>query len=455
MKIKKDEIPDKVKKIIRVFQKAKIELFVVGGSSRGLLTKHRIEDWDFATNATPKQILALFPKNSFYQNKFGTVSVVMGKNKNDILEITTYRTEGRYSDKRRPDQVRWGKTIEEDLSRRDLTINAIAINFEIRNSKSEIRKIVDPSGGREDLKKKIIRAVGDPDQRFKEDSLRLLRAVRIATQLGFIIEPNTFKSIEKNAGLIEKIAWERIQVEIFKLLSSKHPADGLLMLFNSGLLQHLMPELIQGRGVDQAKHHIHDVWTHAIETLRFCDSKNPVTRLAALLHDIGKPVVVQGEGEDRSFHNHEVVGAAIAKKIGLRLRLSNKQLDKLWRLVRWHQFAPDENLTDAAIRRFIRRVGKENLDDILSIRTGDRVGSGVPKTSWRTDLFKKRLVEVQKQPFSVADLKVSGNDVMEILEIGPGPEVGRILKQLFEEVEEDKERNKRKYLMERIKKLEG
>jgi len=214
-----------------------------------------------------------------------------------------------------------------------------------------------------------------------------------------------------------------------------------------------MPELIQGRGVDQAKHHIHDVWTHAIETLRFCDSKNPVTRLAALLHDIGKPIVVQGEGEKRSFHNHEVVGAAIAKKIGLRLRLSNKQLDKLWRLVRWHQFAPDEKLTDAAIRRFIRRVSKENLDDILSIRTGDRLGSGVPKTSWRTDLFKKRLVEVQKQPFSVADLKVNGNDVMEILKIGPGPEIGRILKQLFKEVEEDKERNKRKYLLERIERL--
>lgn len=453
MKAKKINLPDKVKKLIKTFQEAKIELYLVGGSVRGLITNHKIEDWDFATNATPKQIQNLFPKNSFYENKFGTVSIVMGKNKNDVLEVTTYRTEKGYSDKRRPDKVSWGKTIEADLSRRDLTINAIATEFKMINGQCQMKNIVDPFGGQDDLKNKIVRAVGKPDQRFKEDALRLIRAIRIATQLGFSIDPETFKSVQKNAGLIKNVAWERIQVEIFKILSSKHPADGISLLFTSGLLQYLIPELIKSRGVAQAKHHITDVWVHSIDTLRFCPTKDPITRLAALLHDVGKPDAARGEGEERSFHNHEVIGAIIAKKIGRRLRLSNKQLDKLWRLVRWHQFSPNENLTDAAIRRFIKRVGKENLNDILAVRTGDRLGSGVPKTSWRTDLFKKRLIEVQKQPFSVADLKVNGADVMKLLKIKPGPKVGQVLIQLFKEVDKNKERNKRKYLLERLVEL--
>ncbi len=448
--MKKIKLPDKVKKLINTFQQAGFEIYLVGGSARGLITGHKIADWDFATNASPEEMLKLFPKNSFYHNQFGTVSIVMGPKKDDVLEVTTYRTERGYSDRRRPDKVTWGKTVEEDLSRRDFTINAIAIKLKTQNSKLKIETIIDPFEGQKDLKKKVIRAVGDPNKRFQEDALRLLRAVRIATQLGFVIEPKTFTSIQKNAFLIQEIAWERIRDELLKLLASRHPADGILLLYNSGLLKYILPELLEARGVAQAKHHIYDVWTHLIESLRYCPSKDPIVRLATLLHDIGKPATAKGEGEERTFYNHEVVGAIMVKKIGRRLRLSNRQLDRLWRLVRWHQFTPNENQTDKAIRRFIRRVGQENLQDILDVRVGDRLGSGVPRTSWRLELFKKRLAEVQKQPFSVKDLKVNGHDVMTILKIKPGPMVGKILQALFEEVEDNKEKNQRQYLLSRI-----
>ncbi len=446
-------LPKNVTKLIEKFQKKDFEIYIVGGTSRGLLTDYPINDWDFATSALPNQMQAMFPKNHFYNNEFGTVSIVLGKSKKQVFEVTTYRTEKEYQDFRHPGEVEWGKTIEEDLSRRDFTINAIALNMKIQDTKSEIRKIIDPHGGLEDLKNKIIRAVGDPDERFREDALRLLRAVRIATQLGFIIENKTFKSIQKNSGLIKNIAWERIRDEILKLISSDRPADGIILVYNAGLLEYIMPELIKGKGIDQPKHHISSVWTHCLDCLRYCPSKDPVVRLAALLHDVGKPVTVKGTGEERTFYNHEVVGAAIAKKIGRRLRLANDQVDKLWRLVRWHQFAPDENLSDSAIRRFIRRVGKNNLDDIIDIRTGDRLGSGAPATSWRTELFKKRLKEVQKRPFSVKDIKINGTDVMKVLGISPGPKVGQILETLFEEVKDEKDKNTRQYLLKRLRQM--
>lgn len=447
------EIPEKVKKLVSKYQENGFDIYLVGGSTRGLLTGYPIADWDFATNAKPEQSQNLFPKNNFYNNKYGTVSIVMGGQEKDVFEVTTYRTEKEYTDFRRPEEVKWGETIEEDLSRRDFTINAIAIKFNACNDYCEIAEIKDPYDGLRDLEKEIIKAVGNPEQRFQEDALRLLRAIRIGTQLGFKIEKKTFQAIKDNAHLIKEIAWERIRDEIMKLLSSDYPADGIELLHDADLLKHIMPELERGIGVDQPKHHITTVWQHDIDTLRHCPSDDPITRLAALLHDVGKPVVAQGKGDERTFYNHQVVGAQIAKDISQRLRLSKKQTDKLFRLVRWHQFAPDPELTDSAIRRFIRRVGKENLDDILAIRTGDRLGSGVPATSWRTELFKDRLEEVQKQPFSVTDLKISGHDVMEELDLEPGPKVGKVLNALFEKVKEDKNKNNREYLMNQLPKI--
>ncbi len=447
------DLPNEVKKLIKTYQKNNFEIFLVGGSCRGLLTGYPIADWDFATNATPEQSQQLFPKNNFYHNQYGTVSIILGKDEKTVFEVTTYRTEQEYEDFRHPEKVQWGQTIEEDLSRRDFTINAIAIQFEIHDSTAEIEQIKDPYNGKSDLEKGVVRAVGNPEARFKEDALRLLRAIRIATQLGFKIEKNTLKAVKTNAPLIKEIAWERIKEELFKLLASNYPADGIVLLEQANLLQYILPELRRGIDLDQPKHHISTVWQHGIDCLRHCPSKDPLVRLAALLHDVGKPVAAAGKGEERTFYNHEVIGGNIAKKIGRRLRLSKKQIDKLWRLVRWHQFSPDPELTDSAIRRFIRRVGKDNLQDILDIRTGDRLGSGVPATSWRTELFKDRLKEVQKRPFSVTDLKINGHDVMEELNLEPGPKIGKILTALFDQVKDDKDKNNRGYLISQLPKV--
>ena len=437
------KIPDKVKEIVAKFEKAKAEIYIVGGASRDLLLEREVTDWDFTTNLTPEEMKKLFPKNSFYNNKFGTFSVV-GKN-GEVFEITTFRTDVGYSDGRHPDRVKWGKSLAEDVARRDFTINAIAISL-----KPTI-KIIDLFGGRKDLENKLVKTVGDPDQRFAEDGLRLMRAVRIASQLGFEIEEKTLVSIQKNAKLINNISGERVRDELFKLLLSPTPSVGIELLRQSGLLKEIMPELLDGVEMAQKGHHINDVWTHNLKTLDNCQSKNPITRLAALLHDVGKPKSMKGKGEARTFHNHEIYGSRLAVKLGKRLKLSNKELDQLFRLVRWHMFTVQETQTDKAVRRFIRNVTPEYIDEMIDLRRADRLGSGSRETSWRWELFKKRIVEVQKQPFSVRDLKVNGKDVMEILTINPGPKVGEILNRIFKEVEEDPSLNNREILLEKIR----
>lgn len=457
MKLK---LPEFVKKILDKFEKNDFEIYIVGGVVRDLLLKREAVDWDFTTNATPKQILALFP-DGFYDNQFGTVGIVNPKEKKKkvyygkppIYEITTFRKEIGYTDRRHPDKVAWGKKIEEDLIRRDFTVNAMAL----KRVKNQEFKLIDPHNGQKDIKAKLIRAVGDPDKRFKEDALRMMRAVRIATQLGFAIEEKTFQAIKQDVNLIDHISAERIRDELLKLLSYKHAADGYLILRNSGLAEKALPEVEKMFGVEQkspGRHHLDDVGTHAIKSLKASKSPDPIVNLAILLHDIGKPVVVgKNKKGTITFYNHEVVGASIARNIARRLRFSKKDEQRLFILVRWHQFSVDERQTNKAFRRFIRNVGKENLTDILEVRRADRVGGGARETSWRFERFKKKLVEVQKQPFSVTDLKINGNDVMKNLSIRSGPAVGRILNQLFEEVAEDKKKNERKYLLKRIKEI--
>lgn len=438
------EIPKKVSSIIDKFYENKAEIYIVGGACRNLILNKEIKDWDFTTNLTPEEMKKIFPKNSFYNNIFGTFSVV-GENK-DIFEITTFRKEGTYSDGRHPDEISWGKTLDEDLERRDFTINSIAIKY--KEGKVEI---IDPFKGQEDLEKKIIRAVGDPDKRFKEDALRLMRGVRIAGQLEFDIEKKTLESIKKNAKLINNVAGERIRDEIFKILLSPTPSKGIELLRQSGLLKELIPELLDGYGLDQKGHHIDDVWTHNLKSLNNCDSKNVITRLASLLHDIGKAKVARGKGEARTFYNHEVVGSRMAVAFGKRLRLSKKELDQLFRLTRWHMFTVQETQTDKAVRRFIRNVSLKYINEMISLRRADRLGSGSKETSWRWELFKKRIVEVQKQPFSIPDMKISGEDVMKILEIKAGRKVGEVLTAIFKEVEEDPKLNTREVLLKKIK----
>ncbi len=288
-----DLIPKNIREIYEKLEKENFEAYLVGGCVRNLLMNLPVKDWDLTTNAIPDQILKLFP-NGFYNNEFGTVGIP--QDKLGIVEITTYRTEHGFSDRRHPEKVEWGKTIEEDLGRRDFTMNAIALA--VSSQKSEV-KFVDPFDGQSDIKNKIIRAVGNPKERFKEDALRLLRAIRFAAQLDFNIEESTGKEIQADAKLILEISGERIRDEFIKILGSNNPYAGIILLKNSGLLEYILPELLEGIGISQARpgrHHTTDVFTHNIMSLKYTPSEDPIVRLAALIHDIGKP---KARGEDK------------------------------------------------------------------------------------------------------------------------------------------------------------
>lgn len=447
------EVPQFVQKILTTVNKAGFEISIVGGVVRDILSKKKLCDWDFTTDARPEKILSLFP-GAFYDNRFGTVGIPY---EGLTYEITTYRTEQGYSDFRHPDGISWGNSLEEDLGRRDFTINAMAL-WPIIPQKTVGQKtdfdLIDPFGGKSDLENKTIRAVRDPNERFHEDALRILRAVRFGAQLGFTVEEKTLIAIQKNASLISNVSGERIREEIKKILLSDFPADGLMLLHSSGVLNVILPELEKGYGMTQPKHHIYDVFTHSVEALKNCPSDKWIVRLATLLHDVGKSVAADGEGPKRTFYNHEVIGAKIAYNIAERWHFSKEDREKLVTLIRWHQFTVDEFQTDKAIRRFIRRVGPENLEDIFHLRIGDRLGSGCTKAeSWRLKKYMQRTIDVQKHTPSVTDLKVDGNDVMQTLNIKPGPKVGEILEKLFEEITENPSKNEREYLLKRIKEL--
>jgi len=319
--------------------------------------------------------------------------------------------------------------------------------------------LIDLYNGQEDLESKLIRAVGDPNDRFSEDALRMMRAVRIASELGFAIEANTLNAIKGNATLINKIAKERVKDELFKILASPFPYDGMMLFKNVGLMQEILPEMEKTFGVEQkspGRHHIYDVGTHSLLSLKYVAEKNKdsIVRFATMIHDIGKPLTNKKlETGTITFYNHEIVGAKIAKRIADRLKFSNKEKDKLYRLVRYHQFTVDERQTDSAIRRFIRKIGLEDIQDMLDLRVGDRLGGGARETSWRLEEFKKRLIEVQKQPFTVRDLKIDGRDVMKILNISPGPKIGKVLQKLYDEVVEKKLPNEKEPLIQKLKEI--
>lgn len=477
-----NQIPPHVLDIYKTFQSHGFSIYFVGGCVRNLLMGRTVKDWDIATNATPEEILKLFP-NGFYDNTFGTVGIpishsgvatttieshaqtadaiaTLQHDKKQVVEVTTFRTEHGYSDKRRPDKVEWGKTIEEDLSRRDFTMNAIALRLtSFAQGKPSEHEFIDPFNGQQDIENKIIRAVGNPQERFKEDALRLLRAVRFATELSFTIEENTWKELVNDASLIQHVSGERIRIELLRILASDYPYDGIMLLRNAELLNHILPELVEGFGVEQARpgrHHTSDVFTHNVLSLKFCPSKDPIVRFATLIHDIGKPrVAATDEHGLVIFHNHEIVGAKIAREICDRLKFSKKERDKIVTLIRWHMFTVDEKITDAAVRRFIRRIGVENVKDMMDLRVGDRLGGGTQTAeSWRLKLFKKRIEDqLQPAPFGINDLAIDGHDIMKELNMKPGPKIGEILQKLFEEVDEDLSKNTKTYLLERIKAL--
>lgn len=451
----KFDIPQEILEIYKTLQGANFEVFFVGGCVRDMLLGKRVKDWDLTTNATPEQIVQIFP-DGFYDNQFGTVGVPIRRDpaESQIVEITTYRTERNYTDSRHPGIVTWGTTIEEDLQRRDFTINAIALALQ-----DGAQHLVDPYNGQDDLKNKIIRAVGNPNERFKEDALRLMRAIRFATQLSFTIDEKTWQAIQEDAQLLPLISGERVRDELLKILSSDFPYEGIMLLKNAELLQHILPELLEGIGVSQerpGRHHTTDVFTHNLMSLKHTPSTDPIVRFATLIHDIGKPKV---RSEDENglviFYNHEIAGATIAYEICGRLKFSKKDRKKVITLIRWHMFSVDEHITESAVRRFIRRIGAENVQDMIALRIGDRLGSGTQTAeSWRLKLFKERLEkELAPAAFSINDLAIDGNDIMKALDMKPGKKVGELLQKLFEEVDENVELNTKEYLLKRVKDL--
>ena len=422
--------------------------YVVGGPVRDMIIGREPKDWDVTTSARPDDIQAIFT-DSFYENDFGTVAIKTGSEKPglQIVEVTTFRKEGKYSDLRHPDEVIFTESVEEDLSRRDFTMNAMALSAE--------GKIIDPFGGAADIAAKLIRTVGEAERRFEEDALRLLRAVRFATEIGFEIERGTRTAINDKAHLIGAVSRERIRDEFSRIIMSGEtsPAWGISELENMGLLKYILPELREGIGIGQNKHHIYTVWEHNLRVLDYA-AKNGAgleVRLAALLHDIAKPKTKAGDGPDSTFYNHEVVGSRVAYQILERLKFPKEISKRVSHLVRHHMFYYNVGeVTEAGVRRFIRRAGEDAIDDLMLLREADRIGSGVPKAvPYKMRHLRFMIDKVRRDPISPKMLKINGGDLMKILAIGPGPRVGFILNALLEEVIDDPSKNTDDYLSSR------
>lgn len=454
------EIPQYITKIISDLESTGFEAFVVGGSVRDVIIGREPKDWDVTTNARPEEILKVF-SNGKYENVFGTVIVPIKNGQGEteeVVEVTTYRSEQGYSDRRHPDEIKFEDQLDKDLERRDFTINAMALKLKVKSEKLKVEEseIIDLFGGQKDVQKKIIRAVGEPSDRFKEDALRMLRAIRFSVELGFEIEPKTERAIVKLAGGIKFISGERIRDELIKIIASPSPSEGIELLQQTKLLQYILPELERGVGVAQNKHHTYTVFKHLILSLKFCPSKDWRVRFAALLHDIAKPQTKKIIGGDATFYNHDAVGARVAEKIMTRLKFSKADIEKVTVLIRNHMFYYNvDEVTAAAVRRLIAKVGKENLEDLIKIRVGDRLGSGVPKAKpYKLRHLEYMLKRVQTDPISVKMLKINGTDLMEELKIAPGPKIGAILDVLLSEVIENPKLNTKEYLTKKSKELD-
>ncbi|MEX0596998.1 MAG: HD domain-containing protein, partial [Candidatus Paceibacterota bacterium] len=444
-------IPHHILFVLHSLEEAGFEAFIVGGSVRDLILGHKTPvDWDITTNALPPQIQELFP-DSVYENTFGTVGVKY-RNPNEtveIIEITTYRKESQYTDSRHPEQVEFVSELSQDLARRDFTVNALAMNRQ--------GEIKDFFGGLKDLKAKIIRTVGEPQDRFNEDALRLMRAVRFAIQLDFKIESNTLNAIQNLAPKLKHIAKERIRDELTKMMQTPRAMQGYILLKDSNLLQYSIPELLEGVNVEQNGHHIYDVWEHLLRTMQHaCDrSWSFDLRMAGLLHDIAKPRTKEGIGKTSTFHNHEIVGASMAYEILNRLHYPKKFVARISKLVRYHMFYYDTNeVTEASIRKLIRNVGFENIKDLIKLRECDRIGSGTPKARpYRLRHFEYMTEKVMLDPIDLSMLAIDGNVLIKELHIPAGPMIGMILNVLLAEILETPDNNTVEYLKKQAKNL--
>ena len=457
----KSTVPHEVSEIARRLAEAGFEAYLVGGCVRDMLLEREPKDWDIATNATPDEVLKVFPE-SVYENAFGTVGVktaaALGLNDEDaahldeklrVIEVTTYRIEGKYTDRRHPDEVTFARTIEEDLSRRDFTVNAMAMSM--------AGAIVDPYGGRKDLDRRVIRTVGDPEARLREDALRLMRAVRFAAELDASLEAATKRAVADCARELDLIAKERVRDELSKMLMTPRAAQAVIMLEELGLLRYVLPELREGIGVGQNLHHIYTVFEHNVRALDYAarEGYSLEVRMAALLHDVGKPRSKAGEGATSTFYNHEYIGAKMAARALDRLRYPREFVEAVAHLVRNHMFYYNVDEVSAhGVRRFLARVGPETVPDILKVREADRIGSGVKKAvpyKLRHLLFM--IEKVKNDPVSPKMLKVNGDDVMRLLGLPEGRRVGWIIVALLEEVLEDPARNTRDHLEARMRAL--
>lgn len=445
-------IPSEVQEIVQTLQKRGFLAYVVGGCVRDMVLGIDPKDWDITTSATPEQIQEIFPE-SVYENKFGTVGVKTESSdeKLKIIEVTTFRTESDYTNSRHPETVTFVTTVEEDLSRRDFTINAMAMDIELN--------MIDPYGGQQDLEKKIVRAVGNAQERFSEDALRMLRAIRFSCQLGigWVIEKDTQDAIQKLAPSLKNISQERTRDEFTKIIMTPQGAWGVELLRRYGLLEYIIPELLEGVDVGQNKHHIYTVWEHNVRALAYAIDKNYSLeiRLGSLLHDVGKPRTKGGDGPESTFYKHEYVGAHMTRGILERLRFSKHIVSYVTHLVRNHLFYYNvDEVSEAGVRRFISRVGIENIDDLIKIREADRIGSGVPKAvpyKLRHLLFM--VDKVRRDPISPKMLAVNGSQLMDALQLKPSPRLGWILGILLEDILDDPKRNVTDVLIERAKEL--
>ena len=441
-----------MKNISQVLSIAGFENFLVGGCVRDLMMGKEPKDWDIATNAKPEEIIRLFPK-TFYENEYGTVGVVNEQTSDKtlkVVEVTPYRLESGYSDFRRPDKVDWGKTIEDDLARRDFSMNALAYNI-------ETGELLDPFGGEVDIEKKLIRTVGLSDERFGEDALRMFRALRLASELNFAIEHETQMAITKHAELLKHISRERVRDEFTKIIMSDTPAFALDLAARLGLLNFISPEFEKGIGIEQNQAHAYTVWEHLLRTLNHAAKKNfPLhVRLAAFAHDVAKPHTRKWLKGQWTFYNHEVLGARLARIILTDLRFPKEIIEKAVKLVRWHMFFSDtEKITLSAVRRIVRNVGVDLIWDLVDLRICDRIGTGRPKeTPFRLRKYKSMIEEVLRDPISVKQLKINGADIMKLTGTAPGPRIGFVLEILLSEVLDKPELNSLEYLENRVREL--
>jgi len=448
-------VPRVVTEFARAFTQHGRLCYLVGGAIRDLLLGHRSVDFDIATDALPEQVHRMFPRVIPTGIKHGTVTVLF----QDVrFEVTTFRIDREYLDGRRPGSVEFTPSIEEDLKRRDFTINAIA--FDLIG-----RTLLDPHDGRGDLHRRIIRAIGDPLARFREDGLRPLRACRFAAQLGFTVEPATLAAIPQTLETVRKVSAERIRDELIRLLEAPEPSAGFRLMHGSSLLTLLLPELQAGAGVQQRGRqpgtparqpgtpamHCFDVLEHSLRSCDAASAGNLPVRLAALLHDIGKPGALRREEDGTlSFHGHEKLSAELAVGLLTRLRFSNQLIHKTRHLVLHHMFNYTGQWSDAAVRRFIARVGEEHIPDLLALRRADQVGTcGDSSPSAALAAFSRRLEQVLAAAgaLTLKDLAVDGRDVMDALRLPPGPHIGVLLGELLESVLEDPQLNRKESLL--------